>query len=66
MNRWRVTHVAPSGRRHRLLVSAATHTSAAAQAELALGAARALSCIRLPADPTTCQNNNNPTPCQTC
>lgn len=66
MSRWRVTHIAPTGRRHCLLVSAATHTSASAQAELALGEARALSCIRLgtAADPTH-KNNNTPT-CQTC
>lgn len=64
MSRWRVTHIAPTGQRHRLLVSAATHTSAAAQAELALGTARALSCIRLTAEPTH-KNNNTPT-CQTC
>lgn len=63
MSRWRVTHIAPTGRRHRLLVSAATHTSAAAQAELALGTARALSCIRLAADTPTHKNNNT---CQTC
>lgn len=47
MNRWRVTHIAPTGQRHRLLVDATNNTSAAAQAVLALGEALALSCIRL-------------------
>lgn len=61
MARWRITHIAPTGRRHRLLVSASTHTSATAQAVLALGEPRALSCIRL--TPPT-QNNN--TSCQIC
>lgn len=49
MSRWRVTHIAPTGQRHRLVVDATTNTSAAAQAVLTLGEALALSCIRLTA-----------------
>ena len=47
MSRWRVTHIAPTGRRCRLLLSAHTTAAAEAQALLALGEARALACIRL-------------------
>lgn len=47
MSRWRVTHIAPTGQRRRLVVNATTNTSAAAQAVLALGEPLALSCIRL-------------------
>ena len=55
MSCWRVTHIAPTGKRHRLLVTATTTTSAAAQAVLALGEALALSCIRLTGDATANQ-----------
>lgn len=49
MSRWRITHIAPTGQRHRLVIHAATNTSATSQALLALGEALALSCIRLTA-----------------
>jgi hypothetical protein len=47
MSRWRVTHVGPTGRRHRVWVTARTTTHAQAQVLLALGEARAMACIRL-------------------
>ena len=66
MSRWRITHVAPTGLRQRLLVSAASVAAAQASALLALGEARALSCIRL--DAAAHQNNKNTqnNPCQIC
>lgn len=47
MSRWRITHVGPTGQRHRLVVLAHTTAAAQAQAVLALGEALALACIRL-------------------
>lgn len=64
MNRWRVTHIAPTGRRHRLVLEATTNTAATAQALLTLGEALVLSCIRLTADSV---HLNQPTlTCPTC
>lgn len=58
MNRWRITHIAPTGQRRRLLVHAATNAAATAQVERALGAALALACIRLTADTTHHQHTD--------
>lgn len=52
MNRWRITHIGPTGRRHRLVVTARTTVNVQAQVLLALGDALAMACIRLtPAKP---------------